>query len=56
MFKVFIKELVNRGHEVTCITAFPYKETLSNYTEILIEPRFSLETDCKLFMIYDDEK
>lgn len=39
--KVFINELINRGHEVTCITNFPMaKYKLDNYTEILIDPPF----------------
>jgi glucuronosyltransferase len=49
MFKVFIKELVDRGHEVTSITAFPYNEKLANYTEIKIEPTWSFGDDCELF-------
>ena len=47
MFKVFIKELIDRGHEVTAISAYPFKERLDNYTEILIEPQWSFGDACK---------
>lgn len=47
MFKVLIKELISRGHEVTAITAFPMKETINNYTEVLIHPRFLFDASCE---------
>lgn len=47
MFKIFIRELVSRGHEVTAITAFPLNEKLTNYTEILVAPQFSFGDACK---------
>lgn len=54
MFKVFIQELIDRGHHVTAITAFQYKEKLANYTEILIDPVWSFGDDCKL--VYDRKR
>lgn len=48
MFKVFIKELVNRGHKVTAISTIPLKEQLSNYTEIIIDPPFTFDASCGL--------
>lgn len=56
MFKVFIEELVGRGHEVTSINAFPLKENLENYTEILIEPRWSFSDGCEYFPLECHEK
>lgn len=44
----FVKELLNRGHEVTAITNTPISNFQSpNYTEILINPPFDLMTVCK---------
>lgn len=34
----FVKELLNRGHEVTTITSISMSSKLDNYTEILIDP------------------
>lgn len=48
MFKVFIKELIARGHEVTSISAFPFDEKLSNYTEVLIDPPWAIGEHCEL--------
>ena len=50
MFKVFIKELISRGHEVTSISAFPFNENLANYTEIIIEPTWSFGDGCELLI------
>lgn len=47
MFKVFIKEMIERGHHVTSITPYQYKEKLENYTEILIDPVWSYGDQCK---------
>ena len=52
MFKVFIKELITRGHEVTSISAYPINENLANYTEILIEPKWSFNDVCELSINY----
>lgn len=42
--QVFIRELIGRGHEVTCITSISMSGTKpDNYTEILIEPPFDME-------------
>lgn len=44
----FIKELVNRGHNVTAISNFPISNfQSSNYTEVLIDPPFDLDKVCK---------
>lgn len=41
--KVFISELIDRGHELTCITNIPMgKHKPANYTEILINPPYEL--------------
>lgn len=43
--KVFVDELVNRGNEITCITSISMgKHKLGNYTEILIDPPFELQS------------
>uniref|UniRef100_A0A2M3ZEA6 Putative udp-glucuronosyltransferase 1-1 n=1 Tax=Anopheles braziliensis TaxID=58242 RepID=A0A2M3ZEA6_9DIPT len=43
MMKHFIRELADRGHEVTCITAFKYGEPAPpNYTEVLIDPPYPI--------------
>jgi glucuronosyltransferase len=47
MLKVYINELIRRGHEVTAITAYHNDEPISNYTEILIEPRWISGKRCK---------
>lgn len=49
MFKVFIKEMVDKGHHVTAITAFQYKDKLENYTEVYIDEVWNLNDDCKCF-------
>ncbi|KAG5674368.1 hypothetical protein PVAND_004342 [Polypedilum vanderplanki] len=41
MLKVFIEELLNKGHEVTAITTLPYNDKTTNYTEILIDPAWN---------------
>lgn len=39
--KPFVKELIDRGHDVTCLTNIAMNdENLKNYTEILIDPPF----------------
>lgn len=47
MFKVFVKELVSRGHEVTAITALTMKEQFKNYTEVLIDPPYTFDDICE---------
>uniref|UniRef100_A0A182RDT2 UDP-glucuronosyltransferase n=1 Tax=Anopheles funestus TaxID=62324 RepID=A0A182RDT2_ANOFN len=42
MLKHFIRELTERQHQVTCITAFPFGEKLQNYDEILIDPPYPI--------------
>lgn len=42
--KVFINELINRGHELTCITSISMgKHKPANYTEILIDPPYEIQ-------------
>lgn len=42
--KVFIDELINRGHELTCITNISMgKHKPTNYTEILIDPPYEIQ-------------
>lgn len=49
MHNVLIKELINRGHEVTFITSSSMNKNLGdNYTEILIDPVYNYEPDSKL--------
>lgn len=41
--EVFIRELINRGHEVTCITSVSISGTKpDSYTEVLIDPPFDI--------------
>ncbi|XP_053663360.1 UDP-glycosyltransferase UGT5-like [Anopheles marshallii] len=42
MLKHFIRELTERQHQVTCITAFPFGEKLHNYDEIFIDPPYPI--------------
>ncbi|GLH05010.1 UDP-glucuronosyltransferase 1-1 [Gryllus bimaculatus] len=35
-FTPYIEELTKRGHEVTVVSAFPRKQPLANYTEIIV--------------------
>ncbi|XP_062551814.1 LOW QUALITY PROTEIN: UDP-glycosyltransferase UGT5-like [Armigeres subalbatus] len=42
MLKHFIRELTERGNEVTCITSFKFGETIHNYTEVLIDPAYPI--------------
>lgn len=43
--KVFINELIDRGHELTCITNIPMgKDKPTNYTEILIDPPYEVSS------------
>lgn len=44
----FIKELLTRGHEVTCITSIKLTEPkYENYTEILIDPPYDMQNISK---------
>lgn len=46
--QIFIDELLyKRGHHVTCITSNPAKDHIKshqNYTEVLINPTFKIES------------
>lgn len=53
MLKHFIRELTDRGHEVTCITSFKFGEPLSNYTEVLIDPAWPIREKFPLSEIYN---
>ena len=48
MFKVVIKELIQRGHEITLISPFSFNEKLENYTEIVIQPPWSPGSHCNV--------
>lgn len=42
--QVFVKELLKREHEVTCITSITLGEPKpENYTEILIDPPYDMQ-------------
>lgn len=46
--QVFIKELLMRGHEVTCITSIKLSgHKYENYTEILIDPPYDMQNISK---------
>ncbi|XP_037928661.1 UDP-glycosyltransferase UGT4-like [Teleopsis dalmanni] len=49
MHRTLIKELINRGHQVTMVTAFSLEDLKlgDNYTEILIEPVYDFWDDIK---------
>lgn len=54
--KVFVNELIDRGHEVTCITSISMgKHKPVNYTEILIDPPFKIQNfgECTLPPIFE---
>lgn len=43
-----IRELIDRQHELTVITPFLWPGTKPvNYTEVLIDPPFNIESICK---------
>lgn len=44
---VFVKELLNRGHEVTTVTSMSMGSKLDNYTEVLIDPPYEWLTKSK---------
>ncbi|XP_055838424.1 UDP-glycosyltransferase UGT5-like [Episyrphus balteatus] len=53
MHNVLIKELINRGHEVTFITSNSMNKNLGeNYTEVLIDPVYNYEPDIKKHFNY----
>lgn len=46
--KVFVKEFLIRGHEVTCVTSISMGDhKFENYTEILIDPPLNLQGFCE---------
>lgn len=50
----FVKELLHRGHHVTCITSTPFDgPNKANYTEIRIDPPLNMETLRKIFFTLD---
>ncbi|KAI8128479.1 UDP-glucuronosyltransferase 2B18 [Lucilia cuprina] len=56
MHNTIIKELIQRGHQVTMITAFSLKDLKlgANYTEVLIEPVYDFWTDIIPFFKADN--
>jgi hypothetical protein len=46
----FVKELLNRGHEVMAITNFYAKEPHKNYTELVINPKFNIPHYCEYML------
>lgn len=51
--ELFVKELLNRGHEVTFITNNSLmKFNLKNYTEVLIDPPFDINKMSETIEIY----
>lgn len=49
---VFVKELLDRGHEVTTVTSISMGSKLNNYTEILIDPPYDWLTKSKISFIF----
>lgn len=47
MLKHFIRELTERGNEVTCITSFKFGDPIHNYTEVLIDPAYPIREKCE---------
>lgn len=47
MFKHFIRELTDRGHEVTAVISYKFGEPIDNYTEVLIDPSYPILEKCK---------
>ena len=47
MFEHVIKELLNRGHEVTAITGYQLDTNSSNYKEVLINPIWDFGSKCE---------
>lgn len=55
--QTFVEELLHRGHEVTCITSQKFNgPTPLNYTEVLIDPPFDIESIIKDFDIFNIRK
>lgn len=55
MLKHFIRELTERGNEVTCLTSFKFGEPLGNYTEVLIDPAYPIREKCEFRVHFDSE-
>lgn len=53
MLKHFIRELTERGNEVTCITSFKFGEPIRNYTEVLIDPAYPIREKFPLSTIFE---
>uniref|UniRef100_A0A182YRJ6 UDP-glycosyltransferases domain-containing protein n=1 Tax=Anopheles stephensi TaxID=30069 RepID=A0A182YRJ6_ANOST len=51
----FVKELLSRGHEVTAITNFAFKEPHRNYTEVLIDPPYDIPYYFPVSDIYESK-
>ncbi|XP_062710991.1 UDP-glucosyltransferase 2-like [Aedes albopictus] len=53
MLKHFIRELTERGNEVTCITSFKFGDPIHNYTEVLIDPAYPIREKFPLSTIFE---
>lgn len=53
MLKHFIRELTERGNEVTCITSFKFGDPIQNYTEVLIDPAYPIREKFPLSTIFE---
>lgn len=55
--KHFAVELLNRGHELTCVTNKPLTgHNSSKYTEILIDPTFNLSEEFSEYLKSTENK
>lgn len=51
-FKIYLRELANRGHNVTVISYFPEKDPVPNYHDIYINEVKVLEDDVPVYKSY----
>ena len=43
----FVREMLDRGHQVTALTNFATKTPHANYTELIIDPPYDLYPTCE---------
>ncbi|XP_021702436.1 UDP-glucuronosyltransferase 2B7 [Aedes aegypti] len=55
MFKHFIRELTERGHEVTAVTSYKFGEAIDNYTEVLIDPSYPILEKFPISAVYSSQ-
>ncbi|XP_029708692.2 UDP-glycosyltransferase UGT5-like [Aedes albopictus] len=55
MFKHFIRELTDRGHEVTAVTSYKFGEPIDNYTEVLIDPSYPILEKFPISAVYSSQ-